>query len=55
MKMFKLLLTILVFSSSFLNAQDLKPEYQKFISKFILEVKSNDKEAIANRVKFVQT
>lgn len=52
MKIFKLLLTILVFSSSFLNAQDLKPEYQKFISKFILEVKSNDKEAIANRVKF---
>ncbi|WP_433834516.1 hypothetical protein [Flavobacterium anhuiense] len=52
MKTFKILLTILVFSSSFLNAQDLKPEYQKFISKFILEVKNGDKEAIAKRIKF---
>ena len=52
MKTFKILLTILVFYSSFLNAQDLKPEYQKFISKFILEVKNGDKEAIAKRIKF---
>ncbi|MDQ6528615.1 hypothetical protein [Flavobacterium sp. LHD-85] len=52
MKIFKILLTILVFNSSFLIAQDLKPEYQKFISKFILEVKNGDKEAIAKRIKF---
>ncbi|KAF2332200.1 hypothetical protein [Flavobacterium nitrogenifigens] len=52
MKTFKILLTILVFNSSFLIAQDLKPEYQKFISKFILEVKNSDKEAIAKRIKF---
>ncbi|KAF2335880.1 hypothetical protein [Flavobacterium ginsenosidimutans] len=52
MKTFKILLTILLFNSSFLIAQDLKPEYQKFISKFILEVKNGDKEAIAKRIKF---
>ncbi|KAF2080607.1 hypothetical protein [Flavobacterium sharifuzzamanii] len=52
MKTFKIVLTILVFNSSFLIAQDLKPEYQKFISKFILEVKNSDKEAIAKRIKF---
>ncbi|QLC66862.1 hypothetical protein LPB248_11340 [Flavobacterium sp. LPB0248] len=52
MKTFKILLTILVFNSSFLIAQDLKLEYQKFISKFILEVKNSDKEAIAKRIKF---
>jgi len=52
MKTFKILLTILILNSSFLIAQDLKPEYQKFISKFILEVKKGDKEAIAKRIKF---
>lgn len=52
MKTFKILLTILVFNSSFLIAQDLKPEYQKLISKFIEEVKTGDKEAIAKRIKF---
>ncbi|UPZ16728.1 hypothetical protein [Flavobacterium humidisoli] len=52
MKTFKILFTILIFNSSFLIAQDLKPEYQKFISKFILEVKNSDKEAIAKRIKF---
>lgn len=52
MKTFKILLTILMFNSSFLIAQDLKPEYQKFISKFISEVKSGDKEAISKRIKF---
>ncbi|MBL0736246.1 hypothetical protein JI750_05080 [Flavobacterium sp. GN10] len=52
MKTFKIVLTILVFNSSFLIAQDLKPEYQKFISKFIQEVKAGDKEAIAKRIKF---
>ncbi|RYJ39835.1 hypothetical protein NU08_0591 [Flavobacterium anhuiense] len=52
MKIFKLLLTILVFNSSFLIAQDLKPEYQKFIAKLILEVKNGDKEAIVKRIKF---
>ncbi len=52
MKRFKIVLIILVFSSSFLKAQDLKPEYQKFISKFILEVKNGDKEAVAKRIRF---
>lgn len=52
MKRFKIVLTVLLFNSSFLNAQDLKPEYQKFISKFILEVKNGDKEAIAKRIEF---
>ncbi|MET3028783.1 hypothetical protein ABXT06_19050 [Flavobacterium sp. UW10123] len=52
MKAFKIVLVFLVCNSSFLNAQDLKSEYQKFISKFILEVKSNNKEAIAKRIKF---
>ncbi|MBB4800870.1 hypothetical protein HNP37_000909 [Flavobacterium nitrogenifigens] len=52
MKIFKILLTILMFNSSFLIAQDLKPEYQKFISKFISEVKNGDKEAISKRIKF---
>lgn len=52
MNLFKIILAVLVFNFSFLNAQDLKPEYQKFISKFIQEVKKNDKEAIAKRIKF---
>lgn len=52
MKTFRIVLIILIFNSSFLNAQDLKPEYQKFISEFILEVKNNDKVAIEKRMKF---
>lgn len=52
MKTFKIFLAFLIFNSPFLNAQDLKPEYQKIISKFISEVKSGDKEAIAKRIKF---
>lgn len=52
MKTFKIFLTFLIFSSSFTNAQDLKPEYQKIISKFILEVKNGNKTAISNRIKF---
>ncbi|MXO07463.1 hypothetical protein [Flavobacterium sp. HBTb2-11-1] len=52
MKAFKIVLAFLVCNSSFLNAQDLKPEYQKFIAKFILEVKNNDKEAVSERFKF---
>lgn len=52
MKIFKSFLVGLIFCSHFLNAQDLKPEYQKFISKFISEVKNGDKEAISKRIKF---
>lgn len=52
MKTFKIFLTFLIFYSSFANAQDLKPEYQKIISKFILEVKKGDKEAISKHFKF---
>lgn len=52
MKAFKIVIAFLVCNFSILNTQDLKPEYQKFISKFILEVKNNDKEAISKRIKF---
>jgi len=52
MKIFKSFLVGLIFCSHFLNAQDLKPEYQKFISKFISEVKTGDKEAISKRINF---
>lgn len=52
MKVFKAILVFLIFCSQFANAQDLKPEYQKFISKFISEVKNSDKEAISKRIKF---
>ena len=52
MKPFKIVLVFLIVNSSFLRAQDLKPEYQKFISKFILEVKGDDREGMARRIKF---
>ncbi|MBE8727620.1 hypothetical protein [Flavobacterium hungaricum] len=52
MRIFKALLVILCCCSSFANAQELKPDYQKFVSKFIQEVKSGDKEAIAKRVRY---
>lgn len=52
MKTYKFFLAFLMFCSSILNAQDLKPEYQKIISKFILEVKNNDKEAVSKHFKF---
>lgn len=55
MKVFKSFLFFLILSSQFTNAQDLKPEYQKFISKFISEVKIGDKEAISKRIKFPLT
>ena len=35
-----------------MQSQDLKPEYQKFISSFISEVKSNNKNAVAARITF---
>ncbi|WET00657.1 hypothetical protein [Flavobacterium sp. YJ01] len=52
MKTLKFFLTFLIFYTSFANAQDLKPEYQKIISKFILEVKSGNKTAVSSRVQF---
>ncbi|CAM3597973.1 hypothetical protein [Flavobacterium chungbukense] len=52
MKIFKSFLVGLIFCSHVVNAQDLKPEYQKFISEFISEVKNGDKEAISKRIKF---
>ncbi|WP_289663959.1 hypothetical protein [Flavobacterium panacagri] len=52
MKTYKFFLAFLIFCSSFVNAQDLKPEYQKFISKFILEVKKGDKKAVSKHFKF---
>lgn len=42
----------LMVSSQFLRSQDLKPEYQKFISSFISEVKNNNKNAVAARIRF---
>lgn len=52
MKLFQSFLIILVCFSPLAKAQDLKPEYQKFISKFIQEVKSGDKEAISKHVRY---
>jgi hypothetical protein len=52
MKSFQSFLIILLCFSPFAKAQDLKPEYQKFISKFIEEVKNGDKEAISKHVRY---
>ncbi|WP_235830893.1 hypothetical protein [Flavobacterium ustbae] len=42
----------LMISSQLMQSQDLKPEYQKFISSFISEVKNNNKNAVAARITF---
>lgn len=52
MKNIKIFLAILIFNSPFLQAQDLKPEYQKFIKTFIDNVKNNRKEEVAKMVKY---
>ncbi|TDO83902.1 hypothetical protein EV143_101345 [Flavobacterium chryseum] len=45
-------ISLLVFSVQNLAAQDLKPEYQKFIKTFIDNVKNGRKEAVANIIKY---
>lgn len=45
-------LAFLLFTIQNTSAQDLKPEYQKFIKTFINNVKSNKKEAVANVIRY---
>ncbi|TDX13466.1 hypothetical protein [Flavobacterium sp. S87F.05.LMB.W.Kidney.N] len=52
MKIVRLFLIYFMFCALSMSAQDLKPEYQKFVSKFISEVKSGNKTAVSNRIKF---
>jgi hypothetical protein len=52
MKNIKIFLAILILCSPFLHAQDLKPEYQKFIKTFIDNVKNNRKEEVAKMVRY---
>lgn len=52
MKKIKFFLIGLIFCSSFVFGQDLKPEYQKFIKNFISNVKSDKKEAIAAMISY---
>ncbi|WP_347051375.1 hypothetical protein [Flavobacterium olei] len=52
MKTLQSFLMVLIFSSQISNAQDLKPEYQKFVSKFISDVKSGNKEAISKQINY---
>jgi hypothetical protein len=47
-----LYITLFVFACQYLSAQDLKPEYQKFIKAFIANVKNGKKEAVAEAVKY---
>jgi hypothetical protein len=52
MKKIKVFLIGLIFCTSFVSGQDLKPEYQKFIKIFISNVKSGKKEAVADMVRY---
>ncbi|MGO4773698.1 hypothetical protein ACEN2I_18755 [Flavobacterium sp. W22_SRS_FK3] len=52
MEKIKLLIIGLIFCSSFVFGQDLKPEYQKFIKTFISNVKNDKKEAVANMISY---
>jgi hypothetical protein len=45
-------IALFVFSAQNIGAQDLKPEYQKFIKAFIDNVKNDKKEAVANIIKY---
>jgi hypothetical protein len=45
-------LAFLLFTIQNTSAQDLKPEYQKFIKAFINNIKSNKKEAVANVIRY---
>jgi hypothetical protein len=48
MKIRKVFLMVLIFCSSFAVAQESKIEYQKFVKKFIDNVKSDNKEALSD-------
>ncbi|MDP5198379.1 hypothetical protein [Flavobacterium sp. DG2-3] len=52
MKCKALFFFFLMVCSQFVQSQELKPEYQKFISTFISEVKNNNKNAVAARITF---
>lgn len=52
MKKINVFLIVLIFSCSFVSAQDLKPEYQKLIKTFISNVKNDKKEAVANMISY---
>lgn len=50
MKTINVFLVVLIFSSSFVVAQESKIDYQKFVKKFIENVKNDNKEAIGDLV-----
>ncbi|MDR7208689.1 hypothetical protein [Flavobacterium piscis] len=52
MKKINVFLIVLIFCSSFVFGQDLKPEYQKVINIFISNVKNDKKEAVANMISY---
>lgn len=52
MKKINVFFIVLIFCSSFVSGQDLKPEYQKFIKKFISNIKNDKKEAVANMISY---
>jgi hypothetical protein len=45
-------ISLILFLAQNIGAQDLKPEYQKFIKAFIENVKNGKKEAVANIIKY---
>jgi hypothetical protein len=47
-----LYISFTVFCISTASAQDLKPEYQKFITSFIQNVKTNNKQAVADIIRY---
>ena len=50
MKKAKVFLVLLIFSCGFVSAQDLSTEYQTFVKRFIENIKTDNKEALANVV-----
>lgn len=50
MKTRNLFLTLLIFCSGLIDAQDVKADYQKLVKRFIDNVKSDDKEAIGDMI-----
>lgn len=52
MKKINVFLIVLIFCTNFVSAQDLKPEYQKFIKTFISNVKNDKKEAVASMISY---
>lgn len=52
MKVIQSFSVFLILCSQLISAQDLKPEYQKFVSKFISDMKTGNKETIAKHFQF---